>query len=205
MARLREGRANTARCAAHFLRETVGRVRYAGARGQLTVRADSGFYTHAIVAVCRRMDVLLLHQCQSASLRSLIEAIPEHGLDAHPLLDGRRRRRGRNQRQARRRAGRRLDRPALVSPPTGTASSPTGSWGNPVHCHRRHGVQVRRGVGAANLIARARWTARWASRLLWPEGSPARRAASICPMAVQWRIADASPAGRTTRRRRLAS
>ena len=31
MARLREGRANTARGAAHFLRETVGRVRYAGA------------------------------------------------------------------------------------------------------------------------------------------------------------------------------
>ena len=56
MARLREGRANTARGAAHFLRETVGRVRYAGARGQLTVRADSGFYTHAIVAACRRME-----------------------------------------------------------------------------------------------------------------------------------------------------
>ena len=54
MSRLREGRANTARGAAHFLRETVGRVRYAGARGQLTVRADSGFYTHAIVGVCRR-------------------------------------------------------------------------------------------------------------------------------------------------------
>ena len=54
MARLREGRANTARGAAHFLRETVGRVRYAGARGQLTVRADSGFYTHAIVVACRR-------------------------------------------------------------------------------------------------------------------------------------------------------
>ena len=31
-ARLREGRANTARGAAHFLRETLGRVRYAGAR-----------------------------------------------------------------------------------------------------------------------------------------------------------------------------
>ena len=31
MARLREGRANTARGAAHFLRETVGRVRAAGA------------------------------------------------------------------------------------------------------------------------------------------------------------------------------
>ena len=35
MARLREGRANTARGAAHFLRETISRVRYAGARGQL--------------------------------------------------------------------------------------------------------------------------------------------------------------------------
>ena len=53
MARLREGRANTARGAAHFLCETVGRVRYGGARGQLTVRADSGFYAHALVAVCR--------------------------------------------------------------------------------------------------------------------------------------------------------
>ena len=35
MSRLREGRANTARGAAHFLRETVGRVRYAGANGRL--------------------------------------------------------------------------------------------------------------------------------------------------------------------------
>ncbi len=55
MARLREGRANTARGSAHFLRETVGRVRHAGATGPLTVRADSGFYTHAVVAVCRKM------------------------------------------------------------------------------------------------------------------------------------------------------
>ena len=37
MSRLREGRANTARGAAHFLRETVGRVRYAGANGRLTL------------------------------------------------------------------------------------------------------------------------------------------------------------------------
>ena len=54
MSRLREGRANTARGAAHFLRETVGRVRYAGANGRLTLRADSGFYTHGVVSVCRR-------------------------------------------------------------------------------------------------------------------------------------------------------
>ena len=79
MARLREGRANTARGAAHFLRETVGRVRYAGARGQLTVRRrQCGFYTHAIVAACRRMDVRFsITVRQHARLRSLIEAIPE--------------------------------------------------------------------------------------------------------------------------------
>ena len=78
MARLREGRAITARGAAHFLRETVGRVRYGGARGQLTVRADSGFYTHSVVAACRKMDVrysITIRQRQS--LRNLIEAIPE--------------------------------------------------------------------------------------------------------------------------------
>ena len=78
MTRLREGRANTVRGAAHFLRETVGRVRYAGARGQLTVRADSGFYTPDVVAVCRKTKVrfsitVRLHQ----SLRNIIEAIPE--------------------------------------------------------------------------------------------------------------------------------
>ncbi len=78
MSRLREGRANTARGAAHFLRETVGRVRYGGARGQLTVRADSGFYAHTVVATCREMDVRFsITIRQHASLRDLIEAIPE--------------------------------------------------------------------------------------------------------------------------------
>ena len=78
MARLREGRANTARGAAHFLRETVGRVRAAGASGELTVRADSGFYNHAVVAVCRKQDVRFsITIRQQPSVRRLIEAIPE--------------------------------------------------------------------------------------------------------------------------------
>ena len=90
MSRLREGRANTARGAAHFLRETVGRVRYGGASGQLTMRADSGFYTHAVVAVCRRMDVRFsITIRQHKSLHNLIEAIPRRCLDADSLLDGR--------------------------------------------------------------------------------------------------------------------
>ena len=78
MSRLREGRANTARGAAHFLRETVGRVRYAGANGRLTLRADSGFYTHGVVSVCGKMDVRFsITIRQHKSLRNLIEAIPE--------------------------------------------------------------------------------------------------------------------------------
>ncbi len=78
MARLREGRANTARGAADFLAETIGRVRYAGATGRLTMRADSGFYAHAVVAVCRKLDARFsITVRQHQGLRTLIEAIPE--------------------------------------------------------------------------------------------------------------------------------
>ena len=78
MARLSKGRANTARGTAHFLRETVGRVRHAGATGPLTVRADSGFYNHAIVAVCRDKGVRFsITVRQHQSVRNITEAIPE--------------------------------------------------------------------------------------------------------------------------------
>ena len=90
MSRLREGRANTARGGAHFLRETVGRVRYAGANGRLTLRADSGFYTHGVVSVCRKMDVRFsITIRQHKSLRNLIEAIPEDAWTPIPYwMDG---------------------------------------------------------------------------------------------------------------------
>ena len=78
MSRLREGRANTARGTAHFLRETVGRGRYCGASRQLTARADSGFYAHSVVSVCHKMDVRFsITIRQNKSLRNLIEAIPD--------------------------------------------------------------------------------------------------------------------------------
>ena len=78
MCRLRKGRANTARGATHFLRETVGRVRFSGARDQLTVRADSGFYTHDIVAVCRQLGVRFsITVRQRQSVHNIFEAIPE--------------------------------------------------------------------------------------------------------------------------------
>ncbi len=76
--------------AAHFLRETVSRVRCGGASGQLTMRADSGFYTHAVVAVCRRMDVRFsITIRQHKSLHNLIEAIPEDAWTPIPCwMDG---------------------------------------------------------------------------------------------------------------------
>ena len=78
MARLRKGRANTARGAANFLHETISRVRHAGATGPLTMRADSGFYTHSIVAACRKTKVRYsITVRQHQTLRNLIEAIPE--------------------------------------------------------------------------------------------------------------------------------
>ena len=62
-------------------------------RGQgatLTVRADSGFYTHALVALCRQLDVrfsIIIRQ--HATLRKLIEAIPEQEWTPIPYwMDG---------------------------------------------------------------------------------------------------------------------
>jgi len=90
MARLRGGNANSGRSAGHFLAETIGRVRSAGVTGQLTVRADSGFYAHAVVAVCRKMGVRFsITIRQHASVRRLIEAIPETAWTPIPYwLDG---------------------------------------------------------------------------------------------------------------------
>ena len=90
MARLRQGRANTARGAANFLRETVSRVRYAGATGPLTMRADSGFYTHPIVAACRDKGVRFsITVRQHQSLRNIIESIPEEDWAPIPYwMDG---------------------------------------------------------------------------------------------------------------------
>ena len=90
MARLREGRANTVRGAAHFLAETIGRVRSAGATGQLTMRADSGFYAHEVVAVCRKTDVRFsITLRMQGGVRGLIETIPDDAWTPIPYwIDG---------------------------------------------------------------------------------------------------------------------
>ena len=99
MSRLREGRANTARGAAHFLRETVGRVRYAGANGRLTSTGRQRVLRLiGVVSVCRKMDVrfsITIRQHQEPA-QSRARGDTRGCLDSHSLLDGRRRRCGRD-------------------------------------------------------------------------------------------------------------
>ena len=52
--RMRTGRAASGRGAERFVNELAGRVRRAGASGQLVLRADSGFWSTKVLAACRR-------------------------------------------------------------------------------------------------------------------------------------------------------
>jgi hypothetical protein len=75
---LRGGNAHTSRGAGSFLAETFRRVRRAGARGSLTLRADSGFYTSRVVQACRRAKVRFSITARlQQNLRQVIEAIAE--------------------------------------------------------------------------------------------------------------------------------
>jgi Transposase DDE domain group 1 len=56
-ARLRRGGANTARGTVRFVEELVARVRRAGAKGELIMRFDSGFWSHRTIATLERLDV----------------------------------------------------------------------------------------------------------------------------------------------------
>lgn len=84
-ARMRGGNAGSARGAGSFVRETVRRVRDAGATGALTVRADSAFYSRAFIRACRdhgaRFSVTVR---QTTAIRAAIEAI---GDDAWTPID----------------------------------------------------------------------------------------------------------------------
>jgi hypothetical protein len=78
MSRLRGGAAGAARGAASFLTETVSRVRNAGATGQLTVRADSAFYSKAVLATAAKFDVRFsITARQDKRVRAAIDAIPD--------------------------------------------------------------------------------------------------------------------------------
>lgn len=56
-ARLRRGRSSDATSAPVFIKETISRLRCAGATGEIVLRADSGFYLSDVVTSCRDNDV----------------------------------------------------------------------------------------------------------------------------------------------------
>jgi hypothetical protein len=76
--RLRGGPAGAARGAKSFLTETISRLRHAGATGPLTVRADSAFYSRAVLATARKFDVRFsVTARQDKKIRAAIVSIPE--------------------------------------------------------------------------------------------------------------------------------
>ena len=86
--RHRKGSANTARGAPRFLKETFGRVRRAGAAGEITLRADSGFCSKQVIAACRTSSVhFSITVRQTTKVKAAIAEIDESswvGIDYTP-------------------------------------------------------------------------------------------------------------------------
>jgi hypothetical protein len=77
-ARLRAGRANTARGMPRFIDELIARTRRAGATGELTFRADSGFWSAKTIKCLRRRGVRYsITVRQTKPVRHAIAQIPE--------------------------------------------------------------------------------------------------------------------------------
>ena len=76
--RLRGGSANTARGAASFTAEAIGAARAAGCAGTIVARADSGFYTAAFTAACRRAGAYFSVTARmDPAVTAAITSIPE--------------------------------------------------------------------------------------------------------------------------------
>jgi hypothetical protein len=76
--RLRGGPAGAARGAKSLLTETISRLRHAGATGPLTVRADSAFYSRAVLTTARKFGVRFsVTARQDTKIRAAIAAIPD--------------------------------------------------------------------------------------------------------------------------------
>jgi hypothetical protein len=76
--RQRTGRAASGRGAERFVNELAGRMRRAGASGQLTLRADSGFWAAKVLAACRRHGIRFSATVrQTSTICQAIAAIAE--------------------------------------------------------------------------------------------------------------------------------
>jgi Transposase DDE domain group 1 len=88
-ARQRTGRAASGRGAERFVNELAGRVRRAGASGELTLRADSGFWAAKVLAACRRHRIRFsITVRQTKTVAAAIAAIGEHAFVDIDYPDG---------------------------------------------------------------------------------------------------------------------
>jgi len=77
-ARMRKGSAGSARGVVRFVDELVARLRRCGADGQITLRADSGFWSWKLVDTLNRHAVLWsITVAQQPAIRAAITQIPE--------------------------------------------------------------------------------------------------------------------------------
>jgi hypothetical protein len=77
-ARMRKGSAGSARGVVRFVNELVARVRRAGADGQITLRADSGFWSWKLVDALNRHKVLWsITVAQHQAIGAVIASIPD--------------------------------------------------------------------------------------------------------------------------------
>ena len=84
-ARLRRGRSSDSTSAPVFIKETINRLREAGAAGEVVLRADSGFYLSDVVTACRTADVRfsITARMIGTAVRDKIAAITEE--DCTPI------------------------------------------------------------------------------------------------------------------------
>ncbi len=85
-ARMRKGSANTARGARRFIEELVARVRRAGARGEIAVRLDCGFWSNETIATLGRLDVRYTMAVRTGT-KGIAAAIAAIGEDAWVDID----------------------------------------------------------------------------------------------------------------------
>jgi hypothetical protein len=78
-ARLRRGRSSDSTSAPVFIKETISRLRQAGAAGEIVLRADSGFYLSDVVTACRNAEVRfsITARMIGAAVKNKIAALAE--------------------------------------------------------------------------------------------------------------------------------
>jgi PII-like signaling protein len=85
-ARLRKGSANTCRGAKRFVEELVARLRRAGAKGEIVLRLDSGFWSKEILASLGRLGVSFTMAVRTANV-AISRAIDEIDEDAWVTIE----------------------------------------------------------------------------------------------------------------------